>query len=155
MVSFRGQLIVGGLLLAFVAGDLVLSAHSGVWQVWTRDDTYATEDEARIAVDRTECSLGTITKSDGVTAEFTVRNEGTRRLLLREQDSNCCGSSARETIIFPGNAKTLAFEIGSDSLAAGPQTKVVHYETNDPAHPNLVFTMHFTIASSQHPHTTP
>jgi hypothetical protein len=102
----------------------------------------------RAAVDKFEWNFGRVPIGQDLRATFTVKNEGTRRLLLSDP-SACCGSADSEIIIWPGQTKKLTLRIPTNQFPVGPGRKVVCYQTNDRFHPTLCFTMLFELTANE------
>jgi hypothetical protein len=95
-------------------------------------------------IDKTVWNFGTVPTGEELNATFSIKNNGSKRLILSDQ-SQCCGSADQDVIIPPGKTKDIKFLIPTINRELGPQRKLVCYETNDRLNPTLVFTMVFDL----------
>ena len=72
---------------------------------------------------------------------FRVRNDGTRRLVLNELESACCGDRARRTILVPPGTTAEVTVTLDTCFASGPIEATATFTTSDPAHPSLNLTV--------------
>ena len=82
--------------------------------------------------------FGAVSAGRKLSARFPIRNDGRRRLILREEFRNCsCLTGGKpEIIVAPG--KTVELEvIMHTSQLSGAVRKLVRYRTNDPKLPML------------------
>ena len=75
---------------------------------------------------------------DGFEAQFEVRNEGGRRLILRRVDRgcDCAAAGEREIMVEPGGRQTVTVRFDRGGTLE-PRGLEVAYQTNDPRQPTL------------------
>ena len=144
-MSIAARVLLGCLILASVAVFLLKPASESDRPASTLSDDDT--DRPIAVVDKPKWNFGPVPIGQELRATFAVRNVGTRRLILADQ-SDCCGSDVSQIIIAPSQTKELVLRVPTDHRPAGAGCEMVCYETNDPLHPTLQFTMSFELTSN-------
>ena len=85
--------------------------------------------------------FGKLTAGDKATHAFTLRNDGTAALLLREVRSDCaCAATSYDEAIAPGAAGEVRVALDTTDLT-GPLSRTITVLTNDPATPSISLTI--------------
>ena len=91
---------------------------------------------------------GIVAKGSKVTHEFTIHNQGTEVLQLREVRPSCgCTVVSYDAAIAPGGEGKVRAELDTGSLA-GAVAKEVTVFTSDPGNPMIQLTMRATVRSA-------
>ncbi len=102
----------------------------------------AGSDAPVLVLSRTEHDFGTVPQGLVLQTTFPMRNLGSRRLIVIEQDRGCCGQSAspRQISLSPGESKDLVVEVDTGRWCGRVQ-RALGYTTNDPKLPRFVLTV--------------
>lgn len=103
---------------------------------------------ARAVVEQYEWNFGQLAAGTPLHVTFVVRNEGTKRLILTEQD-DCCSARDEQIIISPGEMDKVKRVIDTNQRQEGPGHEVLRYRTNDPDCPTLTFDLTYEITPAQ------
>ena len=137
MATYQRTLLALLITTAAVCGAYALALR----QVASAEDDPARGGPVAVAT-ATTCDLGKVRADGTVEAAFSVRNAGTRRLILRESASGCeCLSAAQpEITVPPGATRKLIVRLDTGK-GLGPLKIESHYSTNDPRRPVLTVTL--------------
>ena len=136
--------LIGLSLLAGVAGFLwSQAAEIGLLPTPSTGNAISSGTPSTV-IDKTVWNFGTVPIGEELKATFSIRNNGSRRLILSDQ-SQCCGSADQDVIIPPGKRKEINILIPTADRPLGPHRKQVCYETNDRLNPTVVLTMLFEL----------
>lgn len=99
-----------------------------------------------VAMDQTTRNLGRVPVGETLAVAFSINNEGSRRLILTQQDQ-CCGFFAQDVVIQPGRQGEIKWSMSTKQRQPGVHRESVCYHTNDRLNPSLVFTAVFEVAA--------
>jgi hypothetical protein len=88
-------------------------------------------------LERAEHDFGVVGAGQTLRAEFPVRNSGSRRLILHEED--CC-SEGVTTLVNAGEQSVITLTLVTQRRP-GPMQRDVHFTTSDPSQPKLTLTL--------------
>jgi Protein of unknown function (DUF1573) len=106
-------------------------------------------DGPRVVADQEEFNFGSMERDSHKSHVFTIHNEGRSLLVLKKGESTCrCTKfDIAQTDIKPGDSTTVAIEWKA-TVPPGPFRQSATIETNDPARPELTFTITGDVTSS-------
>jgi Protein of unknown function (DUF1573) len=106
-----------------------------------RNDMHSTKGPVA-APGQTSWDFGLVTAGPDLVAQFTVHNQGGRRLVLNQKSQSCaCASTGTPTIvILPGASDVVIAKLKTKDIR-GSVAIEVDYATNDPSRPTLTFTL--------------
>jgi hypothetical protein len=107
-------------------------------------------DGPRVAVDEEEYNFGSMERETEKSHVFTVRNDGRATLLLNKGTSTCrCTKfELASTKIEPGESTAVTIQWKARDVAPGKFRQSANIDTNDPAKPQLTFTIVGEVTSS-------
>ena len=90
----------------------------------------------------TQRDFGPVAAGAVLLARFSVKNAGTRRLVLELESEGCCDepSDRRQIVVPPGLSRVIEVRVDTNQWH-GRMRQVVHYTTNDPSKPRLTLTL--------------
>ena len=96
--------------------------------------------------------LGAVVQGEVLRASFPIKNEGSRRLIVLEAGTSCCGQSAgpRRIVLLPGESKRLSVEVDSRQWY-GRMEYSRRYTTNDPSLPRFSLSVSANVGSPEQP----
>lgn len=87
-------------------------------------------------------NVGMIAKGDRIDAVFQIRNTGNEDLLITKVQPTCgCTVADYDKVIKPGEMGKIEAHVETKDLGAGPVSKLVLVETNDPNTPSAQLTV--------------
>ena len=101
-----------------------------------------------IALDRTQKDLGMLPAGSLHSVHFSVRNTGSRRLVIRRDSCESCGLASDQTslIVPPGESREIHLLLDTSGMA-GAVSHVVEYSNSDPACPRFSLTVTANVAA--------
>ncbi len=143
----RFYVLVKSVALAVIA-LCVLTASQ---QRLTRSPALRSEQQAAIAITTTTQDVGFIGDHKILTTKFSVRNIGSRRLVLNEVDADCgCGNPVLDTILIPpGEWGELNVSLDT-RFAKGLVEKTASFTTSDPERPRMYLTVRGWVHTNPH-----
>jgi Protein of unknown function (DUF1573) len=93
---------------------------------------------AVVQLQRTRHDFGTVRQGPILETAFTLRNAGSRRLIVRQLKGSCecLSGAAKEIVLQPGEAASLKVQLDTQN-ATGPMAVELNYLTSDPACPTF------------------
>ena len=99
------------------------------------------ETDATLRLPSAAKDFGTVAPGQRLQDGFSVRNRGSRRLILHQDGASCCGQTTPEPLIAsPGQT----INVPVDMLAPtqpGPFEQTLSFTTNDPSRPRFEFVL--------------
>lgn len=91
----------------------------------------------------TQRDVGAVSAGVVLGARFSVKNAGTRRLVIERESEECCDepSERRRIVVPPGVSGVIEVQVDTNRWY-GEMRHVVHYTTNDPSRPRFTLTLH-------------
>ena len=122
-------------ILASLATLSALIVIAAAWLASPRSDKTA----ATLRLSSDAKDFGTVAPAQRLQGSFSVRNVGSRRLILHQEGASCCGQSAPEPlVIVPGQTASVPVDVLAPTQP-GPFEYPLSFTTNDPGHPRFEF----------------
>ena len=115
----------------------VVAIVAAAWLASPRpDDTGSTLRLSSAAKD-----FGTVAPGQRLQDGFSVRNRGSRRLILHQDGASCCGQATPEPLIAsPGQTINVPVDVLAPTQP-GPFEQTLSFTTNDPSRPRFEFVL--------------
>ncbi len=85
--------------------------------------------------------FGTVAPGQRLQDGFSVRNRGSRRLILHQDGASCCGQATPEPLIAsPGQTINVPVDVLAPTQP-GPFEQTLSFTTNDPSRPRFEFVL--------------
>jgi hypothetical protein len=135
----RRRVVKVAALCSIVVVTVLVYLQSAGWLLNTWLARQDTESLKPIAVaEQTQRDFGTTTAGPVLRADFSIRNDGQRQLVLIELSRSCACllGGDREVVVDPGQSAHVALELHTARLQ-GRVRKIIRYLSNDPNLPNI------------------
>lgn len=98
--------------------------------------------------EHTNGEFGTVVEGAVLSTTFTLRNLGTRRLVVNEEVCRPCGSTGapRTVIVKPGDSANITVSVDTNGVS-GRLRHLRHYTTNDPDNPRFEILVSATVVA--------